>query len=536
MPLPILPLLTPIAISMASIMGFRNSNENTKTSMEIAEKTRASQLQLAELNIQAQKHLEENRQQFQVDLENKRQEFQIRMSNLGFAQQMTIRAYEHEFQLSLRKLDHQHQQSIEEFRAKVNIAINQKNLDFQAWKFEQEVALQKEMALFNRETQFAIAAYQRKTALAAIEAHKIYDNWPLNIMPAQILHSHPGHLRIFISPPELDFDLFSNVSGLANITWSGTPSSQPLPYRAFPRIESFLVTRLRKHLNQYYPRNDTLRPTQLLDGAWNSKRFAGESSIVALAHSLESEPFMVLETKVTLNQYLTLQVAYKPIGQNNYFYDEVIPRFDYGKILHASAKARNKKNHSSDTQKLQITSADWESLHNLLEVAHCIVAAWISDVHHLMYYNAHPLLPQHLPELVKMLPEFMLNDEESILNTLIQEVVKGYQDVFQELEKTEWRYQVPELLLNLAEGVVHFKDKSLLEKLADSSMQSWLQLRGMKFEINHLSNIATKNDIPFLTKLVEFYKSTDETELSAKITDLIQSVQTKFEPIQQFVY
>ena len=89
MPLPILPVLTPLAISIASFMGFKNTNKNTKTSREIAEKQRVRQLKLAELNIQAQKHLEENRQRFQVDLENKRQEFQIRMSTLGFAQQMT---------------------------------------------------------------------------------------------------------------------------------------------------------------------------------------------------------------------------------------------------------------------------------------------------------------------------------------------------------------------------------------------------------------------------------------------------------------
>jgi predicted GTPase len=510
MPIPLLPLLTPLALSIAGFMGFRNTNKTTSTSKEIAEQQQSNQLKLAYLNIQAQKDLEENRQRLQVDLERSRQQFQERMSYFGFKQQLTLREFDQQFQLRVRELDHRHQQEIEEFRAKVSVAINQKNLDFQAWKFEQEMTLQQEIALFNRETQLAIATYQRETALQQPEINKIYENWPLKLLPTQILNSHPNHLRIFISPPELDYDRFINLTD---------PKSH-----SFPRVESFLGTRLLKLLNQHYPRNDALRPTQLLDEAWDSKRFAGSSSIVALADRLESEPLVVLETRVSLNKYLSLRVAYKGVGQKNYFYDEVIPRFEYGDILLAAAKARIGETVPVDTQKIQVTPDDWEVLYEMLEVAHCVVAAWIADVHHLIYYNASPLLPQLLPGIVKELPSFLLTDTSSALIPLMQEVVKGYQAVFQQLEKTERRYQVPDLFLDLARGVMSLEDKSLSKKLAEESVQSWLRLRGIPNKMDSLSKVATKNDLSFLRQVLKICQSVGNIEMSIKLDKLIVRV------------
>ncbi|GEM_PF-1610753 len=516
MPLPLIPLLiTPLALSIAGWMGFRNTNKTTSTSKEIAEQQQSNQLKLAYLNVQAQKNLEENRQRLQVDLEMSRQQFQERMSYFGFKQQLTLREFDQQFQSRLRELDHQHQQEVEEFRAKVSVAINQKNLDFQAWKFEQEMTLQNEMALFNRETQLAVATFQRETALQLPEINKIYENWPLKLLPSQILNSHPNHLRIFISPPELDYDRFINLTD---------PKSH-----SFPRVESFLGTRLLKLLNQHYPRNDGLRPTQLLDEAWDSKRFAGSSSIVALADRLESEPFMVLETKVTVNKYVSLRVAYKGIGQKDYsYYDEVIPRFEYGDILLAAAKARIGETAPADTQKIQVTPDDWEVLYEVLEVAHCIVAAWIADVHHLIYYNASPLLPQLLLGIVRELPNFLLTDTNSVLIPLMREVVKGYQVVFQQLEKTERRYQVPELLLNLAQGAVGLLDKSLSKKLADESMQSWLQLRGMTPNkddnwFNMMKSLLTSNDKSYLEHLKCYLSLVEDNQNLVQVESFLET-------------
>ncbi len=491
MPLPLIPLLTPLAISIAGFLGFRNTNKTTSTSKEIAEQQQSNQLKLAYLNIQAQRDLEENRQHFQVNLELSRQQFQERMSYLGFQQQLTLREFDQQFQLRLRELDYQHQQEIEEYRARVNIAINQKNLDFQAWKLEQEMILQKDIAQFNRETQLAVAAYQRETNLQQPEVNKIYENWPLKLLPSQILNSHPNHLRIFISPPELDYDRFANLTD---------PKSH-----SFPRVQSFLGSRLLKLLNQYYPRNDELRPTQLLDEAWDSKRFAGSSSIVALADRLESEAFMVLETKVTLNRYLSLRVAYKSIGQKDYFYEEVIPRFQYNDILLAAAKARVGK--TAPTQRVEILPAeDGEALYEMLEVIHCIIAAWVADIHHLKHCNAPPLLPKLLPELVKGLPDFLLEDDHSLLTQLMQEVVKGYQTFFQQLEKTERRYQVPELLLDLAVSLTKLEDKSFVKEQVIYSITAFLRAKNCKNltiidNFEQLKGVLLSSDEDYFEKL-----------------------------------
>ncbi len=47
-----------------------------------------------------------------------------------------------EFQRELAELNHERAKEIEAFRAQVNFAINQKNLDFQKWRFEQEKKIQ----------------------------------------------------------------------------------------------------------------------------------------------------------------------------------------------------------------------------------------------------------------------------------------------------------------------------------------------------------------------------------------------------------
>jgi predicted GTPase len=509
-----LPLAFPLAFSLAplatAITGWFSGSKNSKTNKEIAEQQQANQLKLAYLNIQAQKNLEENRQGFQGDLEMSRQQFQERMTYLGFKQQRDLKELDQQFQLRLRGLDHQHQQEVEEFRAKVNVAINQKNLDFQAWKFDQEIALQKEMALFNRETQFAIVASQRETAQQQPEINKIFENWPLKNPPIQILNSHPNHLRIFISPPELDYDRFINLTDPKN--------------HNFPRVESFLGSRLLKLLNQYYPRNSALRPTQLLDESWDSKRFAGGSSIIALADRLESEPLVVLETKVTLNKYLSLRVAYKDMGQKSYFYDEIIPRFEYGDILLAAYKARTGEIDPTDKQKIQITSDDWEALYEVLEVAHCIVAAWIADIHHLIHYNAQPLLPKLLPDITRELPSFLLADEKSVLNTLMQSVINGYKDVFQQLEKTEFRYQIPELFLDLAQGVINFGDQSTTKLLTKDSITTFLRIRNCtNLAIAEHHNKQTKGLLNFSDKMyIEKLEAIDSQKTIPEVECLLQ--------------
>lgn len=67
-------------------------------------------------------------------------------------------------------------------------------------------------------------------------------------------------LRIFLSPPEINYDSFGQKS---------------LGFK----IENHLAESLRQFLDQHYPFNGENRQTQLLDGAWISKKFRGGAGI-----------------------------------------------------------------------------------------------------------------------------------------------------------------------------------------------------------------------------------------------------------------
>ncbi|HBL12488.1 MAG TPA: hypothetical protein DD379_14000 [Cyanobacteria bacterium UBA11162] len=86
---------------------------------------------------------------------------------------------------------------------------------YETTRSEQEMILQRDLAAYNRQTQFALATYQRETAFLLPQVHKIFENWPLTLVPAQILDSHHSNrvvpLRVVISPPEVDFDRFERA-------------------------------------------------------------------------------------------------------------------------------------------------------------------------------------------------------------------------------------------------------------------------------------------------------------------------------------
>lgn len=149
------------------------------------------------------------------------------------------------------------------------------------WEFEQEKALQQQLAVYYCQTQLQLAARERETALKLLETNKILDNWHLRLYPSQIL-AHNSHgrilLRIFLTPPNVQFDKLDNVA------------------EGIPEIELSLSEGLREFLNKNYSLHSQVRPTEFLAGAWESKRFHSESSIKALFGMLKSEPTLILES------------------------------------------------------------------------------------------------------------------------------------------------------------------------------------------------------------------------------------------------
>jgi hypothetical protein len=57
----------------------------------------------------------------------------------------------------------------------LELVINDKNLDFQRWRFEQEKSLQLEILQLNQDFQLELAIYQRQTSLKVVEEQKRRD-------------------------------------------------------------------------------------------------------------------------------------------------------------------------------------------------------------------------------------------------------------------------------------------------------------------------------------------------------------------------
>lgn len=399
--------------------------------------------------------------------------------------------------LELSEKQHNQQLKIEALRQRVSQEINQQNAELQKWRFEQEKQLQKELASFNRETQLALAAYQRETTLSLPEANKIFENWPLRIVPSQILGSHIDEeiipLRIFISPPDINFDRFGNLAQNAHV----------------PRVESYLSQKLKDFLDHNYPSDDKLRPTEFLDGAFDSKRYHGGSSISILFQKLQSEPTLILESEIDGN-YLNFRFAYWGLGESKPVYKTIFSRMPYRETVYESAKARalrwkpardrlkeqgknpqlineldtynleileieeDLQRSGSDTKQLQhrykVTSEDFEEFFQFLVIYHCLVVSWISDFYYLSQYDVPPRLPEILPDLISNIP----NRETEL--EIVKIVVSSYQKIYEELgtERSHW---APDLMLQLAQSLVKMQDKSWAREQVQASIETWLELR-----------------------------------------------------------
>ncbi len=109
-------------------------------------------------------------------------------------------------------------QSVQAFIQTVRWAMEQEQLNFQQWRWQQEKVLQQTLANQHREALFKLAAEQCKTALQLPEVHKILDYWPLRLFPSQLLDStdDPKPLRIFVAPPTVQFERFDGFGKRAD--------------------------------------------------------------------------------------------------------------------------------------------------------------------------------------------------------------------------------------------------------------------------------------------------------------------------------
>lgn len=411
--------------------------------------------------------------------------------------------------------------------------------------FEQEKLLQKQLAAYHRETQLEVAKKQRDTALKLPEVHKILDNWPLRLYPAQILESHLDYgrtpLKIFIAPPQVKFDEFEhNTDETAD-------------------IETMLAEGLREFINKNYSLHHPIRPTEFLAGAWDSKRFHSESSIKALFGTLKTEPVLILESEKD-GDYLNFRIAYWGLGQANYYY-KTITRIPYKEIIQQSArnralewrkvrdellnlgediaeinqfgkdnvvnlaileKAEKWQSQGIDIGKLgfkyQVNHQDFEALCQVLITCHSLVTAWVADIYHLVHHDVAPLLPELLPNLL----------QDACDMQSIQAIATGYQQVYQALEK-ERVYWIPELALQLAHSLAHLPDRTWSQTQVDYSILTWLDLHQVSVtEFAHpleaMQSAIRIEDEDYIQKLKEYFLTINDQQNLIEVEKLLTAI------------
>ena len=493
-----------------------------------------SNRELEERQWQIQRELEQLRNNNQIALQRQQLDQQIALQ-----QQLAVNNRETQLQLQEKRL--QIQLELEQLRSNNQIALQRQQL-------EQQKELQQQLAGYNRETQLQLAAYQRETALQRAEVHKLFENWPLILVPSQILNSHRNQtrlpLRIFLSPPKVQYDRFVKDAP------------------TMPEIEPRLAGGLGDFLGQHYSLHSLERPTEFLSGAWESRRFRGQASIRALFEMLKSEPTLILESEID-GDYLNFRIGYWGLGQENYYYQN-LARFPYRDMLYDFAKNRALKWKETsdkllalgrkpeeiiklggdnainlktledeaefkavgiDTRELslnyKINAADFEALNQVLINCHCLVAGWMADIHHLIHADTPPLLP--------LLPELTQNAVEP---QVIESIVRGYQSVYQALE-TERPAWVPDLSLQLALSVAHLPDKSWAKQQVYASIKAWLQQRQVQAgelmqAIDAMLPIVVEEDREYLEKLKECFVQigdSDGNNAFVKVQGILQNLE-----------
>ncbi|NEP02920.1 MAG: WD40 repeat domain-containing protein [Symploca sp. SIO2E9] len=484
-----------------------------------------------------------------IYLDQKLKETQMVLDYLGVGSQSGLEQEQQLFPEIKVEPGEQKGNTIQEFFQNATWTIAQAGLDFHKWDFQQEKELQQQLVTYNRETLLELAAYQRETTLQLPEVHKILDHWPLRLFPSQLLTEH-NHtkllpLRIFIAPPNIQFERFGET------------------VLGKPEIELKLSQRLREFLSQNYPLRSSIRSTEFLGGAWESKRFHSESSIKALFGMLKSEPTLILESEIN-DHDLTFRMAYWGLGQETYCYETIL-KLSYQDFIYESAKNRALKwkvtrdkllalgkspeeinskggdnainlaileeaeelqragiDLSELTFSYQVSSKDWDNLCLFLSSCHCLVAGWVSDIYHLVHQDIPPLMPGLLPELFKEVYD------QNLLPAIIQTTISIYQNVlnFMLIERPYW---TPELVLKLAQSLTHLPDKSWAKKQVDYSLQTWLQQRqltqteGME-PLQAMEPVLTKQDQEYCKTLKECLAALGDEEAVSQVQTLLNAI------------
>lgn len=499
-----------------------SASENRKSSESISRLNRDSSEEIARLSRKHSAELQYNQLKFSVLQQRENQEFQR----------------------ELAELNHERAKEIEAFRAQVNFAINQKNLDFQKWRFEQEKKIQYDILQLQQDFQRDLTQIQHQNALIQMRERLREDKSPIANLASDLLENSFAHgimpLKVLLAPPSLDYD----------------PSSGK-PYQA--SYEGFLSKEIEQFLHQGYL-NSKQYPVQLLDKAWESNKRGGGSALQALHAQLKSIPILVLESEIPLGE-LNFRAGYWSGGDVSYTQATILSGQSVADLLNNSAKKRaleweitrqklqalgkdeayiknmggvNEENlqihnrelaekeelekHGIDTSNLpigkeyKITDQDYKSFYEYLAVWHCLVIGLYADILFLgNSWENTPLLPSLIPYLLEKYKNHSFLTSE-FWPMGISTVVKAYGQFYDTL-KSDAPSCLPEIRMKLALSLANLPSEYqyLALEQGNKAFSDWLRANNAPsdkvFDLDNdadcqlLKRIVYQEDKPFLESL-----------------------------------
>jgi len=499
-----------------------SASENRKSSESISRLNRDSSEEIARLSRKHSAELQYNQLKFSVLQQRENQEFQR----------------------ELAELNHERAKEIEAFRAQVNFAINQKNLDFQKWRFEQEKKIQYDILQLQQDFQRDLTQIQHQNALIQMRERLREDKSPIANLASDLLENSFAHgimpLKVLLAPPSLDYD----------------PSSGK-PYQA--SYEGFLSKEIEQFLHQGYL-NSKQYPVQLLDKAWESNKRGGGSALQALHAQLKSIPILVLESEIPLGE-LNFRAGYWSGGDVSYTQATILSGQSVADLLNNSAKKRaleweitrqklqalgkdeayiknmggvNEENlqifykelaekeelekHGIDTSNLpigkeyKITDQDYKSFYSYLAVWHCLVIGLYADILFLgNSWENTPLLPSLIPYLLEKYKNHSFLTSE-FWQMGISTVVKAYGQFYDTL-KSDAPSCLPEIRMKLALSLANLPSQYqyLALEQGNKAFSDWLRANDAPsdkvFDLDNdadcqlLKRIIYQEDKPFLESL-----------------------------------
>ena len=497
-----------------------SASENRKSSENISRLNRDSSEEIARLSRKHSAELQYNQLKFSVLQQRENQEFQR----------------------ELAELNHERAKEIEAFRAKVSHAINQKNLDFQKWRFEQEKKIQYDILQLQQDFQRELSRLQHQNSVELMRERLRSDKSPIANLPFDLLENSFAHgvmpLKLFLAPPFLDHD----------------PSTgKPLT----SGYETYLAEEIEQFLHQGYLVSHH-HPVQLVDRAWESKKWGGSSALQALHGQLKSIPVLVLESDINLGDLLNFKLGYWSAGDVSYTKATILSGQSYSDLLYSIAKNRalewektrqklqeigkdeafikqkgglNEENlqilykelaekaefeeHGLDLtvkKDYKLSNLDYRAFYQYLAVWHCLVIGLYADILFLgNSWENTPLLPSLIPYLLEkyknhplLTPEFW---QEGIAT-----IVKAYGRFYDSLESDSASCS-PEIRMKLALSLANLPDayKYLALEQGNSALCHWLKANDAPtdkvFDIDSdddirlFKRIIYQEDTPFLESL-----------------------------------